>query len=150
MNEPAFSTWIIVAVPPEHAFEAVADPAILSRYFTTGGAQGRMASGETVTWDFADFPGAFPVDVDEAVEAERIRFHWGEDKDGQFRTRVDFVFEPIDGGKRTKVRVAESGWPDGDAGLKDAFGKCMGWSQMLAAMKAWVEHGINLREGAYE
>jgi hypothetical protein len=25
----------------------------------------------------------------------------------------------------------------------------MGWSQMLSAMKAYVEYGINLRKGAY-
>lgn len=25
----------------------------------------------------------------------------------------------------------------------------IGWSQMLAALKAWTEHGINRREGAY-
>lgn len=150
MVAPQFSTWIIIGAAPDEAFEAVADPEILSRYFTTGGAKGRMATGKTVTWDFADFPGAFPVDVDEAISPERIRFHWGEDKDGQFRTEVSFAFEPVDGGQRTKVRVTESGWPDSEAANKDAFGKCMGWSQMLAAMKAWVEHGISLREGAYK
>jgi len=26
----------------------------------------------------------------------------------------------------------------------------MGWSQMLAALKVWAEHGINLREGMYK
>jgi hypothetical protein len=26
----------------------------------------------------------------------------------------------------------------------------MGWSQMLSALKAYVEYGINLRKGAYE
>jgi len=25
----------------------------------------------------------------------------------------------------------------------------MGWSQMVAALKLWLEHGINLREGMY-
>lgn len=31
---------------------------LLSNYFATGGAHGRLESGATVTWDFADFPGA--------------------------------------------------------------------------------------------
>ena len=150
MVAPSLSVWIIVGVSPEQAFEAVADPAILSRYFTTGGAEGRMESGQTVTWDFADFPGRFAVDIDEAVAPERIRFHWGGDKPEHFRTQVAFAFEPLDGGKRTKVKVSESGWPDGETGRGDSYSKCMGWSQMLAAMKAWVEHGINLREGAYK
>ena len=43
--------------------DAVADPAQLSGYFSTGGAEGRLEAGSTVTWDFHDFPGAFPVEV---------------------------------------------------------------------------------------
>ena len=53
-------------------FEAVADPEQLSQYFTTGGAKGRLETGATVTWDFHDFPGAFPVEVVEVVPDERI------------------------------------------------------------------------------
>ena len=34
-------------------------------------------------------------------------------------------------------------------GAESAFDNCMGWTGMLAALKVWVEHGINLREGFY-
>ena len=50
-----------IARPVHDVFEAVVDPDQLSEYFTTGGAKGRLETGATVTWDFADFPGAFPV-----------------------------------------------------------------------------------------
>jgi len=63
-----------VARPVHEVFEAVADPGKLSNYFTTGGAQGRLETGATVTWDFADFPGAFPVEVVEVVPDRKIRF----------------------------------------------------------------------------
>jgi uncharacterized protein YndB with AHSA1/START domain len=53
-------------------FEAVADPGKLSNYFTTGGAKGRLETGATVTWDFSDFPGAFPVEVVEVVADRKI------------------------------------------------------------------------------
>jgi hypothetical protein len=46
-----------IAKPVHEVFEAVADPAKLSNYFTTGGAEGRLETGATVTWDFARFPG---------------------------------------------------------------------------------------------
>jgi uncharacterized protein YndB with AHSA1/START domain len=49
----------------------------------------------------------------------------------------------------TLVTIAESGWKESDAGLKSSYGNCMGWSQMLSALKAWLEYGINLRKGAY-
>src|SRR3546814_15124508 len=65
-----------IAKPVHEVFEAVADPAKLSHYFTTGGAKGRLETGATVTWDFADFPGAFPVWVIEAVEDEKNVLEW--------------------------------------------------------------------------
>ena len=61
-----------IAKPVHEVFEAVADPAKLSNYFTTGGAEGRLETGATVTWDFHDFPGAFPVYVTEVVPDEKI------------------------------------------------------------------------------
>ena len=50
----------------------------------------------------------------------------------------------------TLVAIEESGWHETESGTEAAFGNCMGWSQMLCALKAWVEHGINLREGMYK
>ena len=70
-------------------FEAVVDPGRLSSFFTTGGAQGRLETGATVTWDFHDFPGAFPVEVTEVVKDQRITLRWdssdaGGGADGNF------------------------------------------------------------------
>ena len=63
-------------------------------------------------------------------------------------TTTTFEFEPVDDGTRTLVTVTESSWGPPD-GAKRAFGNCEGWTGMLAALKAWVEHGINLRDGLY-
>jgi uncharacterized protein YndB with AHSA1/START domain len=147
-----------IARPVEEVFEAVADPAKLSAYFTTGGAVGRIESGKTVQWEFADFPGAFPVEIVEVELNRRIVLQWeaneGPPDDGDpvvrdaYMTTVVFTFEPLDDG-RTLVTIEEGGWRETPTGLKAAFGNCQGWSQMLAALKAWAEYGINLREGFY-
>jgi uncharacterized protein YndB with AHSA1/START domain len=65
-----------IAKPVPEVFEAVVNPEQLSRYFTTGGAKGRLETGATVTWDFHDFPGAFPVKVIDVVKNEKIVFQW--------------------------------------------------------------------------
>jgi len=131
-------------------FEAVADPKELTSYFTTGGASGRLETGKTVTWDFHDFPGAFPVEVAEVVPDEWIEFRWGADAPGTtYQTEVTMRFKAVDGG-RTLVEIEERGWHNTEAGRKASYGNCMGWSQMLAALKMWVEHNINLREGSYK
>lgn len=146
-----FRVFAYVSKPVAEVFEAVADPDRLSHYFTTGGAKGRLETGATVTWDFHDFPGAFPVHVIEVVPNARITLEWkaNDESDGAYNTRVVMSFEPTDDG-RTLVAIEEGGWRETEAGLKSAFGNCMGWSQMLCALKAWVERGINLREGMYK
>src|SRR3546814_8276954 len=91
-----------------------------SHYFTTGGAKGRLETGATVTWDFADFPGAFPVYVTEVVKDERIVLEWqasegephnvegGEQKNSDYRTKVTMSFKEI-GRASCRERVCQYG-----------------------------------------
>ncbi len=93
-----------IARPVHEVFEAVADPAKLSGYFTTGGAVGRLETGVTVQWEFADFPGAFPVEVVEVEPDRRIVLEWeaneGPPENGDpvvrasYMTQVVMTFEP--------------------------------------------------------
>lgn len=137
-----------IARPVAEVFESVADPAKLSGYFTTGGAQGRLETGATVTWDFHDFPGAFPVEVVEVERNAKIVLRW-KAQDGDYQTTITMTFDDLGDG-RTLVKIHEAGWRDTPAGEKAAFGNCEGWTGMLCAMKAFVEHGINLRQGFYK
>lgn len=143
------------ARPVHEVFETVVNPDHLSRFFTTGGAKGRLETGAVVMWDFHDFPGAFPVNVVEVEQDKRIVLRWGADGevlDGTPgdtpQTTVTMVFTPLDG-DRTLVQITEEGWKNSEQGLTASFGNCEGWTGMLCAMKAWIEHGINLRDGLY-
>ena len=140
-----------IARPVHEVFEAVADPDQLSRYFTTNGAKGRLETGATVVWDFADFPGAFPVHVIEVEQDRRIVLRWqaADSGDDPYETTVTMEFESLDDG-RTLVTIAEEGWRDSDAAQKASYGNCEGWTGMLCAMKVWLEHSINLRDGFYK
>ena len=113
-----------VARPVHEVFEAVADPGKLSNYFTTGGAKGRLETGATVTWDFADFPGAFPVEVVEVLPDRKIVLRW-DASEGEapnlpdsekatevpkYKTTVTMTFEPLDNDTRTLIESREEGW----------------------------------------
>ncbi len=142
-----------IARPAHEVYEAVVDPEVLSRYFTTGGASGRLEPGVTVYWDFADFPGAFPVEVLEAIPDKRIVLRWESAEEAKSaedtnHTTVTIEFEPLDDG-RTLVTITEEGWRATESGLQSSYGNCEGWTGALCAMKGWLEHGINLREGFY-
>ncbi|WP_324652501.1 SRPBCC family protein [Georgenia sp. H159] len=151
LTELSFTVSGRVSRPVAEVYEAVADPAQLSRYFTTGGARGRLEPGAEVIWDFHDFPGAFPVRVVEAEAPRRIVIEWDGEAttDDRGVTRTTFEFEPVDDDARTLVTITESSWRATQDGARHAFGNCEGWTSMLNALKAWVEHGINLREGFY-
>jgi uncharacterized protein YndB with AHSA1/START domain len=142
--ELRFQVYGKIARPVAEVFDAVYNPTKLSGYFTTGGASAPLVEGSTVTWDFADFPGAFPVQV-RKVERERlIELEW-KANDGDYTTRTRLEFEPLEGGA-TLVRISEGKWTETQQGLDASYGNCMGWTQMLCAMKLYVERGINLRE----
>ena len=147
----AFKVSGRIARPVHDVFEAVADPDQLSRYFTTNGAKGRLETGATVVWDFADFPGAFPVHVGKVEQDRRIVLQWqaADDADKPYETTVTIEFEPLDDG-RTLVTIAEEGWRDTEAAQHASYGNCEGWTGMLCAMKVWLEHRINLRDGFYK
>ncbi|MFT3761902.1 MAG: SRPBCC family protein [Pseudoxanthomonas sp.] len=144
-----------ISKPLGEVFEAVVDPGQLSHYFTTGGAKGRIETGAVVTWDFHDFPGAFPVHVTEVEKDRRIVLRWDgaegtveADESGERKTTVVMSFEALEDG-RTLVRISEYGWSDTEAGRDASYGNCEGWTGMLCAMKVWLEYGINLRQGFY-
>ena len=142
-----FKVHTKVGQPLAEVFEAVYDPGRLKGYFTTGGASAPLDEGTRAMWEFADHPGPFPVDVIRMVRNELIAFEW-DAQEGGYRTRVEMRFEALDA-KTTLVTISESGWRDTPTGLESSYGNCQGWSQMLSCLKAYVEHGINLREGAY-
>ncbi len=62
---------------------------------------------------------------------------------------VTMSFKALDDG-RTLVEIAEEGWHETPGALKAQLRQLHGLGQMLAALKVWVEHGINLREGMYK
>ena len=142
-----------ISKPVHEVFDAVVDPKKLSGYFTTGGARGRLETGAVVTWDFHEFPGAFPVHVVEVVQDQRIVLRWEAAADGDpagaYETTVTMSFEALEDG-RTRVAIHEEGWRENAAGQKASYGNCEGWTGMLVAMKAYLEYGINVRQGFYK
>ena len=159
--ELRFQVQAKINKPRDEVFDAVYNPKKLSGYFTTGGASGPLAEGTTVIWTFADFPGDVPVEVKKVVPGELIVLEWDaseydefEFKDHQlppsagYKTKVEMTFEALSA-TSTLVKIAESGWRATQKGLNSSYGNCQGWMHMACCLKAWIEHGINLRDGFF-
>lgn len=90
----------------------------------------------------------------EVTQNQRIVLEWGaapepEDPAGAYDTRVTMTFAALEDG-RTLVTIVEEGWKQTEAGLQSCISNTEGWTGMLCALKVWIEHGINLREGFYK
>jgi uncharacterized protein YndB with AHSA1/START domain len=145
-----FKVHIKIQKPINEVFDAVYNPKKLSFYFTTGGASGPLDEGKTVTWDFADFPGAFPVYVKQVIPNQLIVFEWQAQgsENNPYNTKVEMRFEPLENNS-TMVSITESGWKQDEKGLESSYGNCSGWAHMSCCLKAFVEYGINLRQGSF-
>lgn len=146
--ELKFKVQTKIQKPIAEVFDAVYNPSKLQRLFH-GGASAPLDKGTTVEWAFADDPDEekiqFPVSVKEMIKNELIVLGW-EGSPG-LETRIEMRFTAD--GDDTIVAITESGWKENQDDLNRSYGNCMGWSQMVFALKAFTEYGINLRKGAY-
>lgn len=87
----------------------------------------------------------FPVRVGKVVKDELITFYW-DSEDGK-ELKVEFIFAPY--GVDTVIKVTESAVENNEAGIAWLAGNTEGWANFMACLKAWLDHGINLRRGSF-
>lgn len=153
-----FKVHAKIQKPLAEVFDAVYNPQKLSGYFTTGGASAPLDEGTNVIWRFSDYPGDVPVTVKKVTPNQQIVLQWDAyeppEKSGDkatppgYKTTVEMNFTSLDP-NNTLVEISESGWRETEKGLQGSYGNCFGWTQMVFALKAFVEYGINLRKGAF-
>lgn len=138
-------TSIYVRKPAAEIFEAIVDPSHMSRYFIREGS-GRMEDGKEVIWQFPEFDDRFPVHIVKVLPSEYICFQW--ETDGLITT-VEIRIQEKDV-SCCQVIVTEAGHALNAVGIKWLRGNTEGWANFLACLKAYLEYGINLREGAFK
>lgn len=137
-------TAIQIQKPAAEVFEAIVDPEKMKNYFISE-SSGRMEEGSELIWKFPEFEGEVPVKVG-SVEADKyISFYW----DVDYGLLVEITLNPGED-VSTIVVVTEKSKPNDEAGVSWLKGNTEGWANFLACLKAYLEHGINLRKGAFE
>ena len=130
-----------ILVPRDEVFEAIVNPDRLAGFFISG-ASDRLREGKTVHWTFDDVGAALDVEV-QTVRPDQIAFSW--DASGA-PAQVDILLTD-EGNRSTLIDITEQGWPDDDHAVDRALGQTAGWTDFVCCMKAYLQHGINLREG---
>jgi len=136
------SAQLRIAKSPAAVYEAIVNPKIMSHYFISSGSA-RLDQADLITWRFADVGGQLEVKPHAVKPAESISFLWSA---GGREARVTISLRSVPRGA-TVVSVKESGWPADATGMASCLDQTRGWMHMLCCLKAYLEHGINLRKG---
>ena len=137
---PVATAQMLIRKPVAQVFEALVDPAITSRFWFSKGS-GRLEAGKQVRWDWEMYGASADVDVKAVEENKRILIQW----DGpENPTSVEWTFEPR-GEDRTFVTVKNWGFHgEPEKVVAAALDSTGGFNLLLASLKAFLEHGIEL------
>lgn len=137
-NSPCVETQMLIRKPIAEVFRAFIDPTITTNFWFTK-SSGKLEVGKTVTWHWEMYGVSAEVLVKEIVPHQKIIAEWGDPA-----TTIDFNFTEVDE-HRTYVVIKNYGFREtGDdliAIIKDSTG---GFTTVLDACKAYLEHGIKL------
>lgn len=137
---PAAKAFMLIRRPAAEVFDAFIDPAITSRFWFSK-SSGRLEAGKQVRWEWEMYGVSTTADV-KAIEANRrILIEWdGPDSP----TLVEWTFE-LKGDNQTFVTIENWGFSgDADKIVALALDSQGGFHLVLAGLKAWLEHGIEL------
>ena len=134
--------------PVTEVFDAIVSRDKLCQYFTDT-ASSDMEEGAQIDWRWSHYEATLPVVVDKIVPNRMIRLTldsgaWEKTITEGYEVAVIFEFEELDDGN-TMLSISEEGWKTDADGLKGSHDNCGGWSHMATCLKAWIEHGIDLR-----
>ncbi len=135
---------IQIQQPADTVFKAIVTAKSMSNYFIEW-ASDNLETNKTVQWRFPEFTDEFTVTAKEIKPNEYISFDWS---GGEPNMLVE-IFLKNQPNNSTVVKVIEHQMPKTDAGINQMMQQTEGWANFLACLKAYLDHGINLRKGAF-
>ena len=137
---PVAKAGMLIHKPVETVYEAFIDPSITTRFWFTK-SSGRLEAGKRIRWDWEMYGVSSMVDVKLLEPGKRILIEWGVDEQ---LTTVEWIFSPRTSNS-TFVSITNSGFiGEADSVVEQAMGSAAGFGLVLAGLKAYLEHGIEL------
>jgi uncharacterized protein YndB with AHSA1/START domain len=135
---PTTDVAMLIRRPPDEVFRAFVDPAVTTRFWFTA-SSGKVTPGAVLRWEWEMYGVHADVRIIDVEENRRIAFQWNDEDP----TTVDVRFTPRGDGTYVQItETAPSG--DGDALVAHAVGSTGGFTIVLCAMKALLEHDVVL------
>lgn len=136
---PSAEAGMLIRKPIGEVFRTFVDPEITTKFWFTK-SSGKLEPGAEVRWEWEMHGVSTTVSVKEVEEDSRILVEWDPDSP----TRVEWRFFAGEDGT-TFVRITESGFQGtADEIVARALDSKGGFTIVLAALKALLEHGVAL------
>jgi uncharacterized protein YndB with AHSA1/START domain len=136
----AARTEMLIRRPVAEVFDAFIDPRKTSKFWFSSGS-GRLEVGKRVQWRWDIYDLKVDVDVKALEQDRRIIVDWSS---CEAPTTIEWHFTPHSG-DTTFVSITNSGFTgDEQSIIKQALGSTEGFTFVLAGLKAYLEHGVQL------
>ncbi len=147
MSDRNYTVQTKIQRPVNEVFDAIVNENTICKYFTEK-TSGPLLEGQRIIWTWGTY-GDFPVIVKKIAENELIHLEldsreWKKTEDKAYKVDIFLEMEPLDQGS-TMLSISEQGWLTDESGLKGSHDNCSGWTHMAMCLKAFVEHGIDMR-----
>lgn len=134
-NDPVARATMLIRRPVAEVFKAFVDPAVTTRFWFNR-STGPLEAGRSVTWYWDVYGVSGEVRVVALERDRRIAIEWP--------TPVEWRFTPR-GDDATFVAITASGFEGtDDEKVAQALDSTEGFNLVVAACKAFLEHGIDL------
>jgi len=131
---------MMIRKPIAEVFEAFIDPAITTKFWFTH-STGKLATGKQVDWIWEMYQLTVPVLVKTIEVNKRILIEWGKGAD---TSTAEWIFKSY-GPAKTFVKIVNADLQGEGAELTNRrIDSTGGFTMVLAGLKAWLEHGIEL------
>ena len=139
---PSVRVGMLIRRTPDEVFRALVDPSITTRFWFTK-STGKVTEGAELTWTWEMYGVSSSISVQEVQANSRVRFTWS-GYNPERPTTVEFRLTPWQN-ESTYVVATETGFTgDTDTVVKYAIDSTGGFTFVLSALKALLEHDIEL------
>lgn len=131
---------MMIRKPIAEVFEAFINPDVTTKFWFTK-SSGKLQEGKEVAWVWEMYNLTVPVKVDTIEPDCKILIEWGEGKD---QSKVEWNFKPLTASK-TYVEITNFDIQGtGDELANKVADSTGGFTMVVAGLKAWLEHGVEL------
>jgi uncharacterized protein YndB with AHSA1/START domain len=130
-----------IARPAAAVFDAIVDPQQLARFFVSR-SSGRIAPEARLVWEWTDVGAKLDVEIAQYEQDTKIGLAWSATG---VPTKVTLLLERD--GSGTKLVATEGPFALTADGVARAMQQTQGWTDFGCCLKAYLEHGIDLRHG---